>query len=84
MSAALCLDWNLLFQMGNWDTRSITEESAVPGKTVVLKLNQQQIELLDKTVTRAGVPDREALIRRALREYSAKYPQKKAAPGAKP
>jgi len=60
----------------------------MPGKTVVLKLNQQQIELLDKTVSRAGTPDREALIRRALREYSAKHfsspdPRKKAAPGAK-
>jgi metal-responsive CopG/Arc/MetJ family transcriptional regulator len=61
----------------------------MPGKTVVLKLNQQQIELLDKTVPRAGMPDREALIRRALREYSARHvsardAQKKAsASGAK-
>jgi metal-responsive CopG/Arc/MetJ family transcriptional regulator len=60
----------------------------MPGKTVVLKLNQQQIELLDKTVARAGAEDREALIRRALREYSARHfsspaPQKKAAPGAR-
>jgi len=55
----------------------------VPGKTVILKLNQQQIELLDKTVARGAAPDREALIRRALREYAAKHPQPKRA-GVKP
>jgi metal-responsive CopG/Arc/MetJ family transcriptional regulator len=53
----------------------------VPGKTVVLKLNQQQIELLDKTIARGAAPDRVALIRRALREYALKHgtPQGKAA-----
>ena len=55
----------------------------MPGKTVILKLNQQQIELLDKTVARGAAPDREALIRRALREYAAKHPQPKRA-GVKP
>jgi len=59
----------------------------VEGKQVVLKLNQQQIELLDRTVARGAAPDREALIRRALREYAAKHPTPqpwRAAPGAKP
>jgi len=50
----------------------------VPGKTVVLKLNQQQLELLDKTVARGAAPDRIALIRRALREYAARHPQPRA------
>jgi metal-responsive CopG/Arc/MetJ family transcriptional regulator len=39
--------------------------------TVVLKLNPQQLELLDKTIARGAASDREALIRRALREYAA-------------
>ena len=50
----------------------------MPGKTVVLKLNQQQLELLDKTVARGAAPDRIALIRRALREYAARHPQPRA------
>jgi Arc/MetJ-type ribon-helix-helix transcriptional regulator len=55
----------------------------VPGKLVTLKLNQQQLELLDRTIARGAAPDREALIRRALREYAAKHTQPKApaAPG---
>lgn len=79
------LGLELAFPPANWDTRSSTaseknpiEESAVPGKTVVVKLNQQQLELLDKTVARGAAPDRIALIRRALREYAAKHPQPKA------
>lgn len=47
------------------------------GKTVILKLNQQQQELLAKTVAHGAAPDREALIRRALREYAARHPQPK-------
>ena len=39
--------------------------------TVVLKLNQQQRELLDKTIARGAAPDLDALIRRALREQAA-------------
>ena len=42
------------------------------GKVVTLKLNQQQIELLDRTIARGIAPDRAALIRLALREYAAK------------
>ena len=61
---------------------------AVPGKLVTLKLNQQQLELLDRTIARGAAQDREALIRRALREYAAKHPQPKApatsGPGARP
>ena len=38
--------------------------------TVVLKLNQQQLALLDKTIASGAAPDRQALVRRALREYA--------------
>lgn len=38
--------------------------------TVVLKLNDQQLELLDKTIASGAAADREALVKRALREYA--------------
>lgn len=38
---------------------------------VVLRLNQQQLELLDQTLASGAAPDRESLVRRALREYAA-------------
>ncbi len=41
-------------------------------KTVVLKLNQQQLELIDRTVANGAAASREALIRRALAEYAAR------------
>jgi Arc/MetJ-type ribon-helix-helix transcriptional regulator len=41
------------------------------GKVVTLRLNQQQLELLDRTVAKGVAPDREALIRLALREHAA-------------
>ena len=34
------------------------------GKLVTLELNQQQLELLDRTVARGAAPDRAALIDR--------------------
>ncbi len=40
--------------------------------TVVLKLNQQQMELLDRTIAKGIASDRASLIRIALREYAAK------------
>jgi metal-responsive CopG/Arc/MetJ family transcriptional regulator len=36
---------------------------------VVVSLNQQQLELVDKTVVRLGVGSREELLRLALREF---------------
>jgi Arc/MetJ-type ribon-helix-helix transcriptional regulator len=42
------------------------------GKTVVVRLNQQQLELLDRTIARGEATDRVALIRKALREQAAK------------
>ncbi len=41
-------------------------------RTVIVRLNQQQIELVDRAVARGAAADRAALIRRALREQAAK------------
>ena len=38
--------------------------------SVVVKLNQQQLELLDRTVDEVGAPGRAELLVHALREYS--------------
>ena len=38
---------------------------------VVLKLNQQQLELLDRTIAQCVAADRASLVRLALREYAA-------------
>ena len=41
-------------------------------ETVIkLQLNQQQLELIDRTIARGVAPDRVALVRLALREYAA-------------
>ena len=40
---------------------------------VTLKLNQQQLALLDRTVARGVAQDRVALVRLALREYAAAH-----------
>jgi uncharacterized protein len=37
---------------------------------ITLNLNQQQLELMDRTIARGAAPDREALIRKALKEYA--------------
>jgi Arc/MetJ-type ribon-helix-helix transcriptional regulator len=48
------------------------------SRTVVVRLNQQQLELIDRTVQQGRAADRVALIRKALREQAAK-PSKGAA-----
>jgi hypothetical protein len=41
-------------------------------ETVVkLRLNQQQLELMDRTIAQGIAPDRVSLVRLALREYAA-------------
>jgi Arc/MetJ-type ribon-helix-helix transcriptional regulator len=41
-------------------------------QTIVrLQLNQQQLELMDRTIAQGVAADREALVRLALREYAA-------------
>ena len=41
--------------------------------TIKLRLNQQQLELLDRTIAQGVAPDRVALVRLALREYAAAH-----------
>jgi hypothetical protein len=53
------------------------------GTVVTLKLNQQQLELIDRTVARGVAPDRAALVRLALREHAAAHLTTDAAKGAK-
>ncbi|MEO6014474.1 MAG: hypothetical protein ABIQ30_12935 [Devosia sp.] len=45
----------------------------MPGRTVVLKLNQQQLELLDRTIAKGAAADRVALVKRALSDYAARH-----------
>ena len=47
-------------------------EADVEGRIVTLQLNQQQLELLDRTIGKGVASDRIALIRLALRELAAK------------
>jgi Arc/MetJ-type ribon-helix-helix transcriptional regulator len=49
-----------------------SEGAGMAGKKVVVRLNQQQLELLDRTIARGEATDRVALIRKALREQAAK------------
>ncbi len=43
-------------------------------RSVRLRLNQQQLELIDNTVKAGEAASREELIRRALREFAAAHP----------
>jgi hypothetical protein len=44
------------------------------AETVVkLRLNQQQLELIDRTIAQGVAPDRVALVRIALYEYAAAH-----------
>lgn len=45
---------------------------------ITLRLNQQQLELIDRTIAQGAAPDRVSLVRLALREYAAAHK-----PGAK-
>jgi metal-responsive CopG/Arc/MetJ family transcriptional regulator len=40
------------------------------ARTIVLTLNQQQLELIDRTVAKSAAPDRQSLIRLAIREHA--------------
>jgi hypothetical protein len=44
------------------------------AETIVkLRLNQQQLELMDRTIAHGVAPDRVALVRLALHEYAAAH-----------
>jgi hypothetical protein len=47
--------------------------SDMPARTVTLMLNQQQLELIDRTIAKGVAADREALIKLALREYAERH-----------
>jgi Arc/MetJ-type ribon-helix-helix transcriptional regulator len=47
-----------------------TQRLAMAVRTVTLKLNRQQLELLDRTIARGVAPDRAAIVRLALRELA--------------
>jgi hypothetical protein len=48
------------------------QKEALMAETIVtLRLNQQQLELMDRTIAQGVAPDRVALVRLALREYAA-------------
>lgn len=49
---------------------------------IVLKLNQQQLELLDRTIARGVAADRASLVRLALREYAAAHRDDRQRPSA--
>ena len=51
---------------------------------VTLKLNQQQLELIDRTVARGVAPDRASLVRLALREYAVTHAGERSAKPLKP
>lgn len=43
-------------------------EEQMPGRTIILKLNQQQLELIDRTVATGVAADRQSLVKLAIRE----------------
>jgi hypothetical protein len=47
---------------------------AEPAKIILLRVNQQQLELLDRTIAKGVAADRVALVRLALKEYAAANP----------
>jgi hypothetical protein len=47
-------------------------------RVVTLRLNQQQLELMDRTIAQGVAVDRVALVRLALREYAAARQAEKA------
>jgi hypothetical protein len=51
--------------------KSRCEEGELAETVIKLRLNQQQLELMDRTIANGVAPDRVALVRLALREYAA-------------
>jgi Arc/MetJ-type ribon-helix-helix transcriptional regulator len=45
----------------------------MPGRTITLKLNQQQLELLDRTIATGIAPDRASLVKLAIREQAERH-----------
>jgi hypothetical protein len=51
--------------------KSRCEEGELAETVIKLRLNQQQLELMDRTIASGIAADRVALVRLALREYAA-------------
>jgi hypothetical protein len=49
------------------------KEAFMTETVVKLRLNQQQLELMDRTIAQGVAPDRVSLVRLALREYAATH-----------
>jgi Arc/MetJ-type ribon-helix-helix transcriptional regulator len=47
------------------------DDERLKPRTVVLHLNQQQLELIDRTMAKGVAASRDDLVRLALREYAA-------------
>lgn len=45
----------------------------MPARTIILKLNQQQLELIDRTIAKGAASDRVTLVKLAIREHSEKH-----------
>ncbi len=43
------------------------------ARTIVLKLNQQQLELIDRTIAKGAAADPAALVKRAVRDYAERH-----------
>jgi hypothetical protein len=57
-----------------FDGADCLEKESFMAETVVkLRLNQQQLELMDRTIAQGVAPDRVSLVRLALREYAAAH-----------
>jgi Ribbon-helix-helix protein, copG family len=63
-----------------WLAQIQAGRSYMADHTVVLRLNQQQLELLDRTIRRGEADSRNALVKRALAEHA----QKNLPPAARP
>jgi hypothetical protein len=48
-------------------------EGRMTGRTIILKLNQQQLELIDRTVATGVAADRQSLVRLAIREQAERH-----------
>jgi hypothetical protein len=60
---------NLVYRICRSNCR--LEELFVADIVIKLRLNQQQLELMDRTIAQGVAPDRVSLVRLALREYAA-------------
>jgi len=60
---------NLVYRICRSNCR--LEELFLADIVIKLRLNQQQLELMDRTIAQGVAPDRVSLVRLALREYVA-------------